>query len=427
MNRINLLPADTYIVVNKTILSEYDRKLVLMLYQPLIGSLSVSLYFTLWSYLDKQEILSCEWTHHHLMSSLGIKLDSILEAREKLEAIGLLKTYYKKANQVNVDNYIYELYSPVSAQDFFVNPLLNTGLYSVLGKTEYQKLKSYFELPKIDLKDYTDITMPFTSIFTVSDDIIINDLDDIRKHSTRSLEIISQLDLNFIFATIPKEIFNIRAVTNEIKELLYKLSFIYALDNQTMIELIKMSLSDKGIIDKDNLQKNCRNYYRFEHDGKLPNLAHQNQPEYLRKTGTDISNKNKMIYTFETTTPADFIGIKNGGVITNSDREILSYLLIDLNLKPGVVNVLIDYVLRINNNKLIKKYIEQIALQWKRSNIETVEQAMQLAKENIKGKEKRKVAVYSENKPQWLDKKIEKREATKEEKALMVDMLKDYK
>ena len=44
---ITILPADTYLVVNKTIINESDRKIVTMLYQPIIGHTAVSLYFTL--------------------------------------------------------------------------------------------------------------------------------------------------------------------------------------------------------------------------------------------------------------------------------------------------------------------------------------------------------------------------------------------
>ena len=101
MKEITILPADTFVVVNRTILSEHDRKIISMLYQPIIGSIAVSLYYTLWADLDKTELLSNEYTHHHLMTSLRIKLDAIVIARKKLEAVGLLKTFVKKDNTNN--------------------------------------------------------------------------------------------------------------------------------------------------------------------------------------------------------------------------------------------------------------------------------------------------------------------------------------
>ena len=46
---MSVLPADTFIVVNKTILCDNDRKLLTLLYQPIIGSQAISLYYTLWA------------------------------------------------------------------------------------------------------------------------------------------------------------------------------------------------------------------------------------------------------------------------------------------------------------------------------------------------------------------------------------------
>ena len=111
--------------------------------------------------------------------------------------------------------------------------------------------------------------------------------------------------------------------------------------------------------------------------------------KYLRKENLDTSNRSRVIYQFETTSPYDFINSKSKtGNPTSSDLAIISYLLIDLNLKPGVVNVLIDYVLKINNNKLTKNFVEAIASQWSKSGIETVEQAMELAGNEHKKKQK---------------------------------------
>ena len=98
MRNISILPADTYTVLNKTIITDKDRKLISMLYQPIIGYTAVSLYYTLIDDLDRLEIISDDLTHYHLMTTMQLKLDDIVIAREKLEAVGLLKTYMKKDN-----------------------------------------------------------------------------------------------------------------------------------------------------------------------------------------------------------------------------------------------------------------------------------------------------------------------------------------
>ena len=161
MNR-GLLPADSYITINKSIISDIDLKILNMLYLPIIGSLSVMLYHTLLNDLDKEENLSDELEHAHLLSNLHISIGELLNARHNLEAIGLMKTYFKTDT---VNRYIYELYSPISAHEFFSHPVLNVVLYNNVGKREYERLVSYFKMPKINKEGYEEITHTFSEVF----------------------------------------------------------------------------------------------------------------------------------------------------------------------------------------------------------------------------------------------------------------------
>ena len=413
---MSVLPADMFIVVNKTTLSDKDRNLIMLLYQPIIGSISVSLYYTLWSYLDKMELISNEYTHHHILRDMQITNSELIEAKEKLEAIGLLKTYKKEGN---INNYIYELYSPVSAYDFINNPLLTTALLSSVGKIEYDRIINYFKTPRINLKEYTDVTKKFSDVFDYSN-VPINEnlIYDLKKSNHRKLEILSKIDINTILSLISDDILNKKSLTSETKEFLYKISYIYNYDNDDMIELIRNSISDKHTIDKRLLMENANKYYRYDNMGKLPSVIYKNQPEYLRKEKLDTSNKSRMIHLFETTSPYDFISSKyKTGNPTSSDLAIIAYLLIDLNLKPGVVNVLVDYVLNINNNKLIKSFVEVIASQWSKSGIETVEDAMNIAEKEYKTRKNytSKKEAKTEITPDWFNKNIEEKTATKEE------------
>jgi len=423
-----VLPADTYIVVNKTILNDHDRKILTMLYQPIIGSVSTNLYFSLWSNLDRSELVSTEYTHHYLMANMQLNLDEIIEARERLEGIGLLKVYY---NGDNINHYIYELYSPVAAFEFFNNPILNTAFYSSVGKLEYEKIVSYFSIPKFNFKDYEEITCSFHEIFSSCALTPIENNNNIRKLNRLGLNFVPKIDLNKIFSFIPEELLNQKAITKDMREYLYKLSFVYNLDDETMISLIRNSINEKHLIDKKLLRDNARKYYGFENSGKLPSLVFRNQPEYLRKPVGDISKKAKLIYAFETTSPYDFLTIKNNHVKpTKTEVGILEMLLVDFDLNPGVVNVLLDYVLRINDNKLVKNFIEVIASQWKRSKIETVEEAMKIAEKEYKNKKKTSVKQTKkvvEKLPEWFDKNYEVNEMSEEEVKAFEERLKNIK
>jgi len=412
MLKEKVLPADTFIVLNKTILNEYDRKLLIMLYQPIIGYKATSLYFSLWMYLDKREIMSNEFTHHQLMMTMQLKLSEIVEAREKLEAIGLLKTYVRKSN---INNFVYEIYSPISAYEFLNNPVLVTALYNNIGKNEYEKIIEYYKVPRISLKEYEEITCSFNEIFKSVNISGFERLENVNKYSSNKIKVESKIDLENIISLIPEELFNVRSLTNETKELINKISFIYNYDDVRMSELIRESLTDKKTIDKQALKINSRKYYQFENSGKLPSLVYRTQPEYLRKPVGDTSNRAKIIYQFETTTPYDYLQSKyKNSKPSKTDIAILEYLLLDMNLNAGVVNVLVDYVLKINNNKLSKNFVDAIASQWAKSKIETVEEAMKIAEKEYKNKKINKKAK-KEEKPIWFNQNIEENTASEEE------------
>lgn len=425
-----VLPADTYIVVNKTILNDQDRKLLSMLYQPIIGSVATNLYFSLWSNLDRNEIISTEYTHHYLMANMQLNLDEIIEARERLEGIGLLKVFFQEGN---INRYIYELFSPVSSYEFFNNPILNTAFYSNVGKEEYDKTVAYFEIPKLNTKNYEEITCSFHEIFSSCALTPIENKNNIKKLNRLGLNFIPKIDLNNILSTIPEEMLNIKGITRETREFLYKISYIYDLDDEEFSSIIRNSLNERHLIDKKLVRENCRKYYSFENSGKLPSLVFRNQPEYLRKPVGDVSKRAKMIYTFETLSPYDFLTYKNNNVKPSKlDLSILEMLLIDYNLNPGVVNVLIDYVLKINNNKLVKNFVEVIAVQWKRSKVETVEEAMKIAEKEYKSKSKGSTKVVKTKKmleetPEWFNKNIEIKEVSEEEEKAFIEKLKNIK
>lgn len=430
MKCLSILPADTYIVINKTILNDVDRKILTMLYQPIIGYSALSLYFSLWSDLDKTEIMSTEYTHHHLMAMMKLNLNDIIMARQKLEAIGLLKTYFKTGD---VNNYVYELYSPHSARDFFNHPILNISLYSNLGKKEYEQAVNYFAIPKISLKEFEDVTISFSDVYESVPLEMADYKEDIRKVNKLDLNIENNFDFDLLIGSIPNNMINDKTFNKDTKELIVKLSFIYNIDALNMVGLVRNSLNERSLIDKETLRKAARDYYQFEEVGSLPTLVYKSQPEYLRKEIGDSSNRAKMIYTFEITTPYDFLRSKyNNGEPTTRDLKMLESLLVDLNLKPGVVNVLIDYVLKTNNNKLTKAYIDTIAGQWKRSNIETVDEAMKLAEKehkkynNISNNKNSKFVKKTEKLPEWFDKKIDESKGTSIEQAEMEKMLKEF-
>ncbi len=423
MSIITLLPADNYKVINKTILNDFDRRIIVSFYAPIIGPVATNLYLILWQDLEKLELFSRNLIHHHLMSILKCNLKEIKEARESLEALGLVKTYVKTGD---INEYVYELYSPLLPQEFFNHPVLNVVLYNNIGREEYERLKVFYQKIKVDTKEYTEITKNIDEVYK-SDSFKI--ADDSRNRETKSLNVSEKIDYDMLLSAMPKGVINEKAFNKKTKELINLLAFIYDLDTNKMVEIVRSVLNEFGMIDKSELRVAVRKHYQFKNNA-LPTLVYRAQPEYLKNPAGDNSMKGKIIALFENTTPYDFIKGKNKGVKpTNRDLKILELLLVDLELSPAVVNVLIDYVLRKNNNRLTNAYVETIASQWKRADLKTAKEAMEFAEKEHKkyskksiGNQKKEIKV-----PVWFDENIKKEAIDIEEEAELKDLLKEFK
>lgn len=431
MERYNILPADTYIVINKSIINNEDRKILNMLYQPIIGPLPIMLYFSLWSDLDKLELISEEYTHHHLVTNMHLSLNEIVDAREKLEAIGLVKTYYREGT---INNYVYELYSPLSVSEFLNHPILNIVLYNNIGKKEYDKLVSFFKVPKINLHEYEDITHSFDEVFTSRAGTIRKEIEDITKRDTSNILINKGVDFNLLISGIPDSQVSKNCFNDETRKLINNLSFIYNLDTLDMQGIVRECINEKGLIDKTLLRKSCRDYYQFDNTGNLPTLIYNKQPDFLKKPEGDNSKWAKLVYTFENITPYQLLKARyKGAEPTDRDKRLIENLMIDQKLNPGVVNVLISYVLQVNDQQLKKSYVETIAGQWKRLNIETVEDAMKLTmkehkklKKIIKPKEKKITKTdNTQDLPIWFNKENEVAETSEEDVEELDKILKE--
>ena len=424
MNEITLLPADNYVVINKTILTDNDKVNLINLYEPIIGPLAISLYLTLWSDLDRTLTFSDSYNHHHLMTFLKSNLNDIKEARSALEALGLIKTYYKEGDNINY--YIYELYSPISGYEFFNHPILNIVLYNNLGVNEYNNLIKSYKKVNFKYDDYKDISSKLNDTFKSR---AYNNFsnENIKNKNSNKPKLDNLIDFDFLKESIPNKVLGNNAFNKKTKELINNLAFIYNLDTLKVSEILRLTIDENGLINKDLFIKEVRKYYEYNNGGSLPTIIYRTQPEHLKSPEGDLSSAGKMVYIFENTTPYDFLKSKyKNNNPTPRDLKLLEYLALELNMPPAVINVLIDYVLRISDNKLNKAYVETIAGQWTRLGIKTAREAMNQAKKEYKKKPKKEINK-SVKLPTWFDNEQKDINVSEEEKKEIEALLKEFK
>ncbi|AZU63578.1 replication initiation and membrane attachment family protein [Neobacillus mesonae] len=403
-----ILPIDRYIVSANGLLHEYDRKVLTFLYQPLIGSTCYSLYMTLWSELEENRLWAESSTHHLLMNLLGMNLKQIYEARMKLEGIGLLKTYVNTEDGER--SFIYELYPPLSPEQFFLDGMLNIYLYRKIGKNHFARLKRFFtdqQIPKGN--GFVDITKAFQDVFAsetpermqylqdASSDLDIEENERfIGRHEQREIQIdTNSFDFQLLMAGLNESLVPKKALTPKVKEVISNLAFLYSIDPIQMKNIVLSAVNESSEIDIEELRKGARDWYQFVNYDQLPSLVERSQPAAHRVQAAEPKTKEeKFIRYLEITSPLQFLkDISGGAEPSKSDIQIIEDVMFKQKLLPGVINVLLHFVMLRNEMKLTKGYVEKIASHWARLQIKTVKEAMDLAK-----KEYRTYLSWAENK-----------------------------
>ncbi|MBY0124042.1 replication initiation and membrane attachment family protein [Bacillus sp. S/N-304-OC-R1] len=435
-----MLPIDRYAVAARGLLHEYDRKVLTFLYQPLIGSTCFSLYMTLWSELEENRLWSTSNSHHSLMNFMDLGLSDIYKARIKLEGIGLMKVYEKKDDHSR--SFIYELIPPLTPEQFFLDGMLNIYLYKKIGKTQYSRLKRFFSEDKVDSKDsYIDVTKSFQDVYMTSHmDSISYDPEDeqtlqvsegmgfIGRNEQDPIQI-SQDTFNFklLEAGLNESLIPKAAFTNRVRNAISNLAFLYEIDAVQMKNIVISAITEENEINIEEMRKSARDWYQFQHQDQLPSLVDRTQPMANR---TQISEpktqEEKLLHALETSSPRQVLKELSGGAEpSKADLKIIEDVMFNQKLLPGVVNVLIQFVLLKSDMKFTKGYVEKIASHWARKQIKTAKEAMELAKNEHRqyiewgDNNKKKTTSYSGKKkpirtellPDWFD-ETENREKT---------------
>jgi replication initiation and membrane attachment protein len=424
-----LIPIDRYTVSANGLLHEYDRKVLTFLYQPLIGSVCFSLYMTLWAELEENRLWSESSSHHILMNLLGINLKDIHEARLKLEGIGLLKTYVKTVEGGR--SFIYELHPPLNPQQFFLDGMLNIYLYRKIGKNHFARLKRFFsDQAKPKEEEYRDVTRAFQDVFESATPGSLQfmhdnsgDLDTeenqqfIGRQEQEPIQVNPEsFDFDLLLSGLNESLVPKKALTKRVKEVISNLAFLYNINPIEMKNFILGALDENDEINIEDLRKGARDWYQFVNYDQLPSLITRTQPVVHQVQLSEPKNQEEeLIRYYETTSPLEvFKSLSGGAEAADSDIKILEEVMIKYKLLPGVVNVLVDFVMKKNNMKFTKGFVEKIASHWARKEIKTVKAAMELAREEVRSTsnaEKRKTTgktskykpIRTEVLPDWFE------------------------
>ncbi|WP_422122985.1 replication initiation and membrane attachment family protein [Planococcus sp. X10-3] len=371
-----LQPADAFKIRLPYPFSDYDRQLLTLLYQPMVGAEAVSLYLTLWA---EGEAMRTETPHYSLMNTLGMPISKVFESRIQLEAIGLIKTYRKGTDS---RTFLYELCPPLDPKDFFADPLLSMFLFSKIGDIAYRRVRDRFIMPEENTDSFEEVTRIFTDIFQPvhAKAGYPQDSQQMQQRRRKGYKAEYDFDFSLLHQGLSEELVPKRVLTAAIKDTICKLAFLYGWGPLEMQKVILLAIDDDYRLTIEGIKKSASEYYKMTVSTSAPKL----EPVFVKAPETKEEPKtqqDELVQYLESASPIDVLrDIAGGKEPLSADVQLANNLVMHHGMEPAVVNVLLQYVLLRTDMKLTKSYVEKIASHWIRKNVSTAAEAMELAR-----------------------------------------------
>lgn len=346
---------DNFKIKDKYHLNGEDYNNLSKLYLPIMGIDSFSLYNVLSSFE-----INKEYAYKNLLDLLaGFSLASLNQAFDKLEALGLVKTYYNKKS-----GYLYELYAPLAKDLFFKNELLTACLMSQIGEVAVNELKN--NIVKVD--GYKDVTKKFEEVFSIdtkTSDSIISSLVMPEVNVTNK-------DFNYVLfkamfdGSIPEDVLE----DTEFKKHILRIAYTYKLNVDEMHECVEKTMSIDKNLEYASISKNAKLAFQNKYNLKDPVLKANNNDKYVGSIQDDAWYV--ILNSVENMRIPDVLQSLSGISPSVAEISMFEKLQVNTGFPVGVINLLILIVSKEKNGELPGyNYFEKIANTWARAKIRT--------------------------------------------------------
>lgn len=435
----NLTPKMKYQVFGPKNIPQNLEQSLLYLYQPITGMAAISLYFLLLA-----DCFNTGKSVVHLtadiLNSLNLSNPQVYEARLRLEGIGLLDTYQTRSNE-NDQSLLYHLHEPLAANAFFKESLLSYLLLSKVGQSQFDRLNQQFVEQQPDFSHLKKLTKNFNKVYQWSLSEFSAESEQLKqvsevasKAQTKLPEVTVTFDWPFVEAELKR---NQVVLTSEQKNELSAFQILYGLDEITYLDYLRQAIDVTTQELNLNLLKNSLRNGRLQQavPVKAPakskvEPAKTEAPQTVATDNEFSAADQQILSEMEKTAPIIYLqAVKHqkNGYASDQEIRIIEKLLRQSSLSAGVINMLIDYVLVINNQPSIQSnYVNTIANDWAQRQIKTPQDAMRHLRKVSQAGLKKKASPSKNNRfnnrnvrretlPDWVNKKTKDKKVSKEQ------------
>lgn len=425
-------PKDGYIATTLDHIGSTEFKLVLELYQPLLGVEAYGIYALLVSQAKQTFDLLERHLHKDLLASSGLGLRAFYEARIKLEALGLLRTFEQTDDLGHL--FIYELQAPLSARVFFADDLFSTLLCDSVGQVRYDELKNNYLGTKLEYPQAKEITRSLLDVYTVqsADLLTVSKRPRVNERPKTSplAQVETTLDLEYLKDLVANSFVPDDELTKA-SELIKTVTLLYGLDELQIVRLLEQALNvHDNTVDHEEFKKLATQ--QFERQLQPQTQVSERKVEAKKELPVLAKEEQAIAEVCKAYLPLEFLTVlkqQKNSFVSDLERYVVQNLVTKKVLPNAVINVLLHYYLIAQDNPVLEGRVSNrftaAAAKLAENKVQTPEEAMDLMKranQEALEKRERKRQSYTQRKvvqretlPDWAKKEKASSKETRSE------------
>ena len=378
MNRKESIKDYKVLIYNNSFLSIDELKALNLLYGPLMGSLALQIYLTFSSIEDSL------FTHENIFDILNISEKEFIEARTKLEALGLIETY------TDSSSYYYFLLHPQKASSFIKSGVLGIYLNSKIGNDNLKKILACFKKTLPDMNGLTNITKSFDEVFEIKNEENYNLKNvDLADSKSKAINLKSSFDIEDVIDRINTSY--IKTSLDEFKKYISNIEAVYKISKEEIITTYNQSIVN-DTFNKQVFTRKIKLIYERNNNGN--NVVFQAKDE----------SENDVVKVFSEVSVSELLEKENLNTLKN--MSVVAEIYNEIPYEKTIVNMMIYSVISKLHELPKLGYFEAMYNTMKEHNINTSLEAYDYLFTDVNTKESKKKEYIrkhkiKDNNPDW--------------------------
>ena len=388
-----LTPQTGFIVAAASDFVRFDQATFIDFYQPLLSPTALGLFYALQSQLVPEPMLAKRQAHSIMLDRLNLGVAQFAEARNSLEGVEMLQTFYQQDEIGGV--YVYVLQPTMTPEEFINDDLLSVRLLQQIGEQRFDELVARSRRYQFDTSRMHNLTHDYFEVFRpdrAAWDAERPVLNNARATAVPKSQAIQKLpsnsfDFNFLLDQLRNRGIDLQSVKEQ-RKLIISESVLYSIDESSMAGLVYDATDFRsGILQPQALKRGIAAHYAGtlrRSDDPAPTIP------AAAEDLTDLGEvERSLIQMARQYAPYDYLaGIKQSsgsGYVSPNERNTLTRLVEQGQLPGEVVNILIYHIIVQKENTTLKASLaDGIANAWIKAGVKTAADAIREIKNHKK-------------------------------------------